>query len=197
MEIIIWPVNGFLAVIYTAFEHFALIVTAFSCALLILRAPREQRAWISLFLLPSLLASSFVPSPVPVILSMMSLAGAIFVRLDRFNPEALRWRVVTGIALYSLASLAFSFYLSYTSRLSPLAWAKLVGSIEEAASLIASGRSFLHTLGIWGLWLIIPLGYFSLLLQGFLAHPPVPLRPEEVVRRIRQRKEEEEEEEWI
>lgn len=187
-RVFLYPVNGFLALIYVALENWALLVTAGAIFSLVAPAPKAQRLWVLGLLAPALPAAVLVPAPVPLIIAAMCAAGALFVRLDRFNPEGLRWRAAGGIALYSAAALGFALYLSYVSRLNPVEWARLVGSVDEAAGLVASGRSFIHTLGIWGVWLIIPLGYFSLLLQGFLVHPPVPASPEQVVWRVRERR---------
>jgi hypothetical protein len=48
-------------------------------------------------------------------------------------------------------------------------------------------RAFLDTLATWGLWLILPLGYLSLLAQGLLAHPPTGSRPETTIAQVRTR----------
>jgi len=52
---------------------------------------------------------------------------------------------------------------------------------------LAQGRAFLNTLATWGLWLILPLGYLSLLAQGLLAHPPTGGRPERTIAQARTR----------
>jgi hypothetical protein len=52
---------------------------------------------------------------------------------------------------------------------------------------LAQGRAFVETLAIWGLWLILPLGYFSLLAQVLLAHPPLSAKPDEIITAVRTR----------
>lgn len=196
MAIVYMIVNGFLALLYVFAEHITLIITALSIFFIGFKAPREQRPFLLTGILP-LLACAFVPPPVPIIMAAMAALGALAVNFDKFNPQALRWKVLGGLILYSLASLSFAFYLSYVSKLSPMEWARLTGSLEEATALMASGRGFINTLGLWGVWLIIPLGYFSLLIQGFFVHPPVPASPADMIWRIRERKKEKGEEEEI
>ncbi len=55
--------------------------------------------------------------------------------------------------------------------------AQAIGGQGEASAALARGQAFVETLGAWGLWLILPLGYFSLLAQVLLAHPPLSARP--------------------
>ena len=52
---------------------------------------------------------------------------------------------------------------------------------------LAQGRAFVETLATWGLWLILPLGYFSLLAQVLLAHPPLSARPDALITAVRTR----------
>ena len=96
----------------------------------------------------------------------MALAGSAAVAFDRFNPDGLRWRVAGGLALYAPAALAYLGYGSYLNTLDALAWAQALGGQGEAAAALAQGRAFVDTLATWGLWLILPLAYFSLLAQG-------------------------------
>ena len=65
--------------------------------------------------------------------------------------------------------------------------AEAIGGQDEAQATLSQGRAFLNTLATWGLWLILPLGYLSLLVQGIFAHPPVPARPEETIAVVRTR----------
>jgi hypothetical protein len=62
-----------------------------------------------------------------------------------------------------------------------------IGGQAKAQMTLAQGRAFLNTLATWGLWLILPLGYLSLLAQGLLAHPPVSGKPAETIAGVRTR----------
>jgi hypothetical protein len=52
---------------------------------------------------------------------------------------------------------------------------------------LAQSRAFLNTLATWGQWLILLLGYLSLLAQGLLAHSPTGSRPEATITQLRTR----------
>jgi len=195
-----WELNGLLALLYTAWEHLAALVTAGAFAGLLWWTPpgrrsaspaREaftgQRPWVLGIGVLALLAALFAPVPAPVLLAVMALAGAAAVAFDRFNPDALRWRVAGGLALYALASLAYLGYGSYLAALDAAAWAEAIGGQGEAALTLAQGRAFVDTLATWGLWLILPLAYLSLLAQGLLVHPPLPATPEQVINAVRTR----------
>jgi hypothetical protein len=195
-----WELNGLLALLYTAWEHCAALVTAGAFAGLLWWTPAGrrsassgraaftgQRPWVLGIGVLALLAALLAPAPVPVLLAVMALAGAVAVACDRFNPDALRWRVAGGLALYALASLAYLGYGSYLAALDAAAWAEAIGGQGEAALTLAQGRAFVDTLATWGLWLILPLAYLSLLAQGLLVHPPLPATPEQVINAVRTR----------
>jgi hypothetical protein len=91
--------------------------------------------------------------------------GAVASWLTRFNRASLLWRAKTGLGLYALAAVGFALYGRYTSSLAPEAWAAMLGGQAEAREVLARGRAYANTLAIWGLWLVLPLGYFGLILQ--------------------------------
>jgi len=189
-----WELNGLLALLYVAWEHVALLVTAGACGWLLWGLPEgrretgaSQRPWLLGVGILASLAAAFAPAPVPILLAAMTVAGALAVRADRFNPDALRWRIVGGLALYAAASLAYLGYGGYLAGLDAAAWAEAIGGQGEAQAALAQGRAFVSTLATWGLWLILPLGYFSLLAQGVLVHPPLPARPQETITAVRTR----------
>jgi len=186
LDPLIWLVNGLLALAHILLDHSLLLVAIPPLAWLTWTSPREQRAWVTAAGGLSLLAALWVPAPIPLIVAIMAWAGAVAVRLDRFNPAALRWRANGGLALYALAALGFAAYAAYTSRLDPRAWAGVVAS-GEAAVVVAQGRSFLNTIAVWGLWIILPTGYLALLVQGIFVHPPLMASPGEMIHAIRAR----------
>ncbi len=189
-----WELNGLLVLIYTAWAHVALLVTAAACGWLLWGLPEgrretgaSQRPWLLGTGVLACLAAALAPAPVPLLLAVMAVAGSLAVRADRFNPDALRWRIVGGLALYAAAALAYLGYGGYLAGLDAAAWAEALGGQGEAQAALAQGRAFVSTLATWGLWLILPLGYFSLLAQGVLVHPPLPARPQETITAVRTR----------
>ncbi len=186
----LWEVNALLAPVYVAWEHIAALVTLGAVAVLLRGVPvslAHQRPWILSVGAASLLAALLAPAPAPFIMAVLSVAAAAAVQLDHYNPDILRWRVAGGLALYALAALAFLAYSRYLDGLDAAAWAKALGGAGEAQQALAQGRAFVDTLARWGLWLIIPLGFLSMLVQGLFIHPPTPGRPEQLVSQIRTR----------
>ena len=179
--------NGFLVLIYVLWEHLAGIAVLASFGFFTARAPAGQRTWMLVAGVLALLAAFFTASPAPFLLAAMSLTGVAAVLLERFNPDSLRWRITGGLTLYALAALAHLGYQAYLSGVDAAAWAQAIGGQQEATLALAQGRAFVETLATWGLWLILPLGYFSLLAQVLLAHPPLVARPEEIITAVRTR----------
>ena len=186
-HLLIYEANGFLALTYVLWEHGAAIVTAGAMSYLILGAPAAQRTWITATAILAVLATLFAPPPVPLILTVMALAGAVAVWRDTFNPDNLRWRLTGGLALYALAALGYLAYSRYLDGVDAMSWARALGGEGQAAAALAQGRAFVNTLATWGLWLIIPLGFFSLLAQSMFVHPPGPQQPGELISTIRTR----------
>ena len=185
-EPLVWLANGLLAVIYVALSRVFILLLVFPLAYLVGWAPAEHRPWIVAAGVLALAAAAFVPPPVPLLLTLLASAGALAVRLDHFNPKALRWRASGGLALYALAGLGFSGYAAYTSRIDSNAWAGLVAG-GEAAAIVGQGRAFLSTLAVWGLWVILPVGYLALLLQSIFVHPPTSASPAAMIHAVRGR----------
>ena len=186
-HLLIYEANGFLVLSYVLWEHLAGIAVLACFGLLMARASAGQRAWTLTAGVLALLAAFCTDSPAPFLLAAMSLAGAGAVLLERFNPDALRWRITGGLVLYALAALAHLGYASYLAGVDAAAWAQAIGGQEEATLALAQGRAFVETLATWGLWLILPLGYFSLLAQVLLAHPPLSARPDAIITAVRTR----------
>jgi len=184
---LVYEANGLLALLYVLWEHLTALVTAGAMAYLILGAPSAQRTWIMATAVMAVLATLFSPPPVPLIMAVMALAGAIAVWRDTFNPQNLRWRLTGGLALYALAALGYLAYSRYLDGVDAMTWAKTLGGQGQAAAALAQGRAFVNTLATWGLWLIIPLGFFSLLAQSMFVHPPGPQQPDELITTIRTR----------
>ena len=116
-------------------------------------------------------------APVPWIGAAMWIIGAIAVAVMQNQQFNLLWFVKTGIAIYAFAVIASRIYLAYTIQLTPEQWAALIGSSQSAATVIASTRGNMTTIILWALWLVIPLGYFSMLLQQVFLNPVSVLNP--------------------
>jgi hypothetical protein len=124
-----------------------------------------------------LLAQWGMGAPVPWIGAAMWATGAGLLLLMHLQEQTLMWSVKSGIAIYALAVGGSRIYLAYTTQLSPQQWAALIGSAESAAAVIASTRGSVTTIILWALWLVIPLGYFAMLLQQALLNPLSLVRP--------------------
>ena len=196
----LWELNGLLALLYTAWAHLPALITAGAWAALLWWTPAGrrrqtalgdqfsgQRPWLLAVAALVVLAAFVAQPPAPVLLAAMTVAGTLAVTLDRFNPDGLRWRVAGGLALYALAAFAYLGYGAYLDGLDAMAWAEALGGQGEATATLAQGRAFIGTLATWGLWLILPLAYFSLLAQGLLVHPPLGSTPEQMITAVRTR----------
>lgn len=110
-------------------------------------------------------------APVPWIGAAMWLFGVVVLLATHHQHLTTLWNIKSGIAIYALAVLGSRLYLSYTSALSADQWAALIGSADSAALVLSNTRGNVTTIILWALWLIIPLGYFAMLLQQLLLNP--------------------------
>ena len=131
-------------------------------------------------------------APVPWLGAAMWLTGTIIVLLVHMQEHTLLWNMKSGIAIYSLAVIGSRLYLAYTAQLSADQWATLIGTSESAAAVIANTRGNVTTIILWALWLVIPLGYFAMLLQQVLINPMSLVNPlagaSELINRYRTRR---------
>ena len=130
-------------------------------------------------------------APVPWIGAAMWSFGLLVLLLVHQQETTTLWNVKAGILIYALAVLGSRLYLAYTAQLSPEQWAALIGTTESAATVIANTRSNVTTIILWALWLVIPLGYFAMLLQQALLNPWSLVNPlanaTEIIQRYRTR----------
>ena len=131
-------------------------------------------------------------APVPWLGAAMWIAGTIILLLVHMQEHTLLWNMKSGIAIYSLAVIGSRLYLAYTAQLSADQWAALIGTSESASSVIANTRGNVTTIILWALWLVIPLGYFAMLLQQVLINPMSLVNPlagaSELINRYRTRR---------
>ena len=207
--------NGVLATVYWLGESGAALVSILCAALIIrfvdqrvqsraaFRPGRGGRESISSDLYTAQITTGIVAclwvisqwgmgAPVPWIGAAMWLAGSIIVLLVRMQEHTLLWNVKSGITIYALAVIGSRLYLAYTAQLSADQWAALIGTSESAASVIANTRGKVTTIILWALWLVIPLGYFAMLLQQVLINPMSLVSPlagaSELIERYRTRR---------
>jgi hypothetical protein len=141
------------------------------------QVPRTAQVITGIVLITWLAAQWDMGAPVPWIGAAMWVAGLaaiLALSAQRFN---LLWYVKAGIAMYALAVIGSRIYLGYTAGLTPEQWAALIGSSESAAVVIASTRSNVTTILLWALWLIVPLGNFSMLVQQIFINPMSMVSP--------------------
>jgi hypothetical protein len=207
--------NGFLASLYWFGESGAALVSIL-CAVLIMRfVDHRQQAraafrpgrkdriapaadlytaqiTTAVILVLWLIGQWGMGAPVPWLGAAMWTAGTIILLLVRIQENTLSWNVKSGIAIYSLAVLGSRLYLSYTAQLRADQWAALIGTSESAAAVIANTRGNVTTIILWALWLVIPLGYFAMLLQQVLINPMSLVNPlagaSELIQRYRTRR---------
>jgi len=141
------------------------------------KMPRTAQVMTGMVLAAWIIAQWDMGAPVPWIGAAMWVAGLaaiLALSAQRFN---LLWYVKAGIAMYALAVIGSRIYLGYTAGLTPEQWATLIGSSESAAVVIANTRSNVTTILLWALWLIVPLGYFSMLVQQIFINPMSMVNP--------------------
>lgn len=154
--------------------------------------PRTAQVLTGIVLGLWLIAQTGMAAPVPWIGAAMWLVGGIVLLVipshQRFN---LLWFVKTGIAVYAILVIGSRLYLGYTAQLTPEQWAGVIGSSEGAANVIAGTRGNVTTIVLWALWLVAPLGFFSLLIQQLFVNPMSLVNPlagaQEVLKRLRNR----------
>ena len=131
-------------------------------------------------------------APVPWLGAAMWIAGTIILLLVHMQEHTLLWNMKSGIAIYSLAVIGSRLYLVYTAQLSADQWAALIGTSESASAVIANTRGNVTTIILWALCLVIPLGYFAMLLQQVLINPMSLVNPlagaSELINRYRTRR---------
>ena len=131
-------------------------------------------------------------APVPWLGAAMWIAGTIILLLVHMQEHTLLWNMKSGIAIYSLAVIGSRLYLAYTAQLTADQWAALIGTSESASAVIANTRGNVTTIILWALWLVIPLGYFAMLLQQVLINPMSLVNPlagaSELINRYRTRR---------
>lgn len=169
----VWIANGLLALVWLLVENVWQVALVPALGYAVLRAPKGQQRWTLGVALLALVAGLVSPFPVALLLLVMTLAGLLAVRLERFSPQNTHWMLVRGLGLYALVGLGFSAYR---------AW--LVPAMSDPA--LIQGQAYLSAIASIALYLL-PLGYLALLAQGLLVHPPVQQDADEIIYHFRSR----------
>lgn len=174
-DFLLWPINGFLALLYLAVGRIASLALLASAGWFAFSAPAEQRAWAAASSALAVLASLFSPNPVPVFLLAISLAGWAGLGVERFNFAAMRWNIVRAQALYALAGMGYALYRS-------------LGLDAAALSDPAMAQGALYLNALLGIAMyVIPIGFLAYQAQAVFVHPPTLRSPEELIRQVRTR----------
>jgi hypothetical protein len=176
MNFLLWPINGFLALVYLAFEHLVPLTLIASAGWFALSTPAEQRTWAVASSGLAILASFLAPAPVPLFLLVLSLAGWAGLGVERYNRPAQRWNIIRSQALYALAGMGYALYRSLG-----------LDAAMQSDPAMMQGAAYLN--GLTGIAMyVIPLGFLAYLAQSIFAHPPAPGSPEELIRKVRTRR---------
>jgi len=170
----LWLLNGLLTVVFLLAENFLALLLIPPLAWLLATAPGEQRPWSVAAAILALLCEALAPQPVPTLILLMAIAAVVGVLLERFNPAALRWRAVGGIALYALMGLGFAGYQLWTP------------SLGASDPLLAQGQRYLGVLASIAMY-FYPLGFLALLAQSIWVHPPLLQSPGGMIHTVRSR----------
>ena len=169
----IWLLNGFLALAYLTVEHITVVMLAFPLFWLISTTEKAQRPWMMGASAMALAGAMFGSLAVGLWLLLMASASVLTIRLEKFNPHTLRWRVAGGIAAYALIGLGAAIY-------------KLLAPAMASDSFFAQGQVYLSTI-VGVATIIAPVGFLGMLVQAVWAHPPLEQSPEEMYSQIRTR----------
>lgn len=134
-------------------------------------APRTPQTLTGIALGLWLAATWAMGAPVPVIGAAMWWMGVLILLVMPQQRWALMWTLKGYLILYSLAVLGFRLLLWQASALTPAQLAELLGGTRTAGQILAQNTATLSTLGVWLLWVIVPVGYFALFLQNLLSQP--------------------------
>jgi len=168
-----WLLNGILALAYLTVEHLTAVLLAFPLYWLISTTEKAQRPWMMGASALALAGGMFGSLAVSLWLLVMASASVMTIRLEKFNPHTLRWRVAGGIAAYALIGLGAAIY-------------KLLAPSMMSDSFFAQGQVYLSTI-VGVATVIAPVGFLGMLVQAVWAHPPLEGSPEDMYSQIRTR----------
>jgi len=169
----LWLLNGILTLAYLTVEHLTVVLLAGPLYWLTATTEKAQRPWMMGAGGLALTAAMFGSPAVGIWLLGMAGSSVLAIRLEKFNPAALRWRVAGGLAGYALIGLGAAAY-------------KLLVPLMMSDSFFAQGQVYLSTI-VGVATIIAPVGFLGMLVQAVWAHPPLEGSPEEMYSQIRTR----------
>jgi hypothetical protein len=214
LAIPIWWINGVLAMFYWLLDRLPEIAAAAAGATILLgidpilqqragERPRRQgrgeaqttgknaQYFTLATLITWLLVSYNSRFPVPLIgacLWWVGLLAILAVPEERFNQL---WWAKTGLLVYAGLALLLRYGLVMLNQVNPADWASVVGSRMDAQAILATTRGNIAMIGMLFVFVLYPLGYFSLLFNRFLRNPKplyaIGLEAGDVIRRLRTR----------
>ncbi len=135
------------------------------------KQPRTAQIITSVALGLWLVATWALGAPVPIIGAVMWSMGLLALSIMPQQRWSLLWTTKAGLVFYSLAVIGFRFYLWYVSRLTPAQLAEVFSGKGNAAAALAQSTGPAMMVGAWLLWVILPVGYLTLLIQNWAAQP--------------------------
>ncbi len=199
--LVVWA-NGWLSTAYWTWDNAALILTIAIAAIIMARYDREVRRtagertrrydrgvvvaasrrslYETLAVLTAwTLAASVMAPPIPFIGLLMWLALWVALRLIPQECEQILFRQKVMIGLYALGLIAFRVVTAYTFDAVQLS--TMLGGDADTAGLFASVRGSITPYLILVLWVMYPLGYFSVIAQRFAVNRGSLTRPGKTV----------------
>lgn len=214
LDMLIYLVNGLLAVVYLAAERWALPL-GLACSLVVLlvfdvlaqrlaatapprqgqRAPvqvaRHHQLLTAVTTCAWLVVGLVFPTPVPQLGAAMWVLFILGLLLIPAEQVSILWRSKVAILSYCAMLLAFRVLAAWTGAADPREWAAIVGTVGEAQRVVASSRGLVLTIASYVSWFAVPAGYAVYLFQKATTHPMSlhnPLaRAGEIAWQIRQR----------
>ena len=199
--LVVWA-NGWLSTAYWTWDNAALILTVAIAAIIMARYDREVRRTagertkrydrgvvvaasrrsqyetITVLVMWALAASVMAP-PIPFVGLWMWLAFLVALRLIPQEREQILFRQKVMIGIYALGLIAFRVVTAYTFDAVQLS--TMLGGDADTAGLFASVRGSITPYLILVLWVMYPLGYFSLIAQRFAVNRGSLTRPGKTV----------------
>ncbi|HFC08858.1 MAG TPA: hypothetical protein ENJ54_03215 [Chloroflexi bacterium] len=166
----VWVLNGFLVSLYVLAAHIAVLLAVAAAFYVSTVVPQEQRRHALAAATLASLGVLFSPPMLAFMVAAMSAVGAVAVRVERYNPYTLSWRMVGALGLYGMMLLGFALYTA-------------LGGFHSA-ELGASYLDAIIKIAVYA----YPLGFLALAAQALWVHPPMPGgRPEDLVTTVRTR----------